>query len=81
MPPGSAPPSCCKTVRLKCGENAEARGAHIYTQGCVMKMQMWIADHVDVVGAVGVGLGVTQLLGIIFSCLLIKILQEIYVSM
>ncbi|XP_077305869.1 CD63 antigen-like [Lithobates pipiens] len=77
---GSVPPSCCKTVQLQCGENAGARIDNIYTQGCVMKMQMWISEHVEVIGAVGVGLGFSQILGIVFSCLLVRLLQENYVS-
>ncbi|XP_072274001.1 CD151 antigen-like isoform X2 [Pyxicephalus adspersus] len=81
FPPGSVPPSCCKTVKLKCGENARAHSDRIYTQGCVMKMQMWISDHVNVIGAVGVGLGFSQIFGILFSCLLVKFLQENYVSL
>ncbi|XP_018425170.1 PREDICTED: CD151 antigen-like [Nanorana parkeri] len=79
--PDSVPPSCCKTIRPKCGENAEATCVLLVLQGCVLKMQMWISDHVEVIGAVGVGLGFSQIFGILFSCLLVKILQENYVSM
>ncbi|XP_040214248.1 CD63 antigen-like [Rana temporaria] len=77
---GSVPSSCCKTVQLKCGENAGERSDRIYTQGCVMKMHMWISKHVEVIGAVGVGLGFSQILGIAFACLLVRLLQENYVS-
>ncbi|CAN2389087.1 Tetraspanin family [Pristimantis euphronides] len=75
----SVPNSCCRIVRPKCGENAQERGEKLYQEGCLLKMTMWISQHFDVIGAVGVGLGLTQILGILFSCLLVKILQDKYV--
>ncbi|KAM9305740.1 CD63 antigen-like [Gastrophryne carolinensis] len=77
----SVPPSCCRSVQVNCGENATAHADRIYQEGCVMKMQNWVTDHIDVIGAVGVGLGFSQFIGILFSFLLVKILQETYVAM
>ncbi|XP_075687156.1 CD63 antigen-like [Rhinoderma darwinii] len=77
----SVPSSCCRIVQQKCGEDAVEHSERLYQEGCVLKMKTWIAEHFDVIGAVGVGLGFTQILGIVLSCLLVKILQENYVSM
>ncbi|XP_063788405.1 CD63 antigen-like isoform X3 [Pseudophryne corroboree] len=53
----------------------------VQEEGCVVKMKKWISEHINVIGAAGVGLGISQILGILFSCLLAKILQKKYVSM
>ncbi|XP_068103536.1 CD63 antigen-like [Hyperolius riggenbachi] len=75
------PGSCCKTPQPKCGENATSHSDRIFKEGCVLKIQVWLSEHIDVIGAVGVGLGFTQILGVILSCLIVKILQENYVAM
>ncbi|XP_066433438.1 CD63 antigen-like isoform X1 [Eleutherodactylus coqui] len=75
----SVPKSCCRIVQPQCGEDAMERREQLYQEGCVLKMKIWISEHYDVIGAVGIGLGLTQILGILFSCLLVKILQEKYV--
>ncbi|XP_073401378.1 CD63 antigen-like [Dendrobates tinctorius] len=77
----SVPSSCCRIPRPKCGEDALGHSEGLYQEGCVLKMKTWISEHFDVIGAVGIGLGFTQILGILFSCLLVKILQDNYVTM
>ncbi|XP_071978201.1 CD63 antigen-like [Engystomops pustulosus] len=77
----SVPISCCRNIVQRCGEDALGHSERLYQEGCVMKMTMWISEHFDLIGAVGVGLGFTQILGILFSCLLVKILRDKYVSM
>ncbi|KAM4697935.1 CD63 antigen-like [Rhinophrynus dorsalis] len=77
----SVPKSCCKKVSQQCGVNALEHRENLFREGCVTKLKSWISQHVDLIGAVGVGLGFAQIFGIIFSCLLVKILKENYVSM
>ncbi|XP_040296622.1 CD151 antigen-like [Bufo bufo] len=77
----SVPSSCCRVVQQTCGEDALEHSERLYQEGCVLKMKMWIGEHFNVIGAVGIGLGFTQILGILFSCLLVRTLQEKYVSM
>ncbi|NP_001037906.1 Novel Trtraspanin family protein loc733535 [Xenopus tropicalis] len=79
--PSSVPKSCCRKVTPKCGEKVMAHQDNIFLEGCVIKMKTWISQHIDVIGAVGVGLGFVQLFGILLSFLLVKILQENYVSL
>ncbi|XP_075034794.1 CD151 antigen-like isoform X2 [Mixophyes fleayi] len=76
----SVPTSCCRIIQQKCGEAALENREKLYPEGCVIKMKQWISEHVELIGAVGVGLGISQILGILFSCLLAKILQKKYVS-
>ncbi|NP_001090562.1 uncharacterized protein LOC100036800 [Xenopus laevis] len=77
----SVPKSCCRKVTQKCGEKVMEHQDKIFLEGCVTKMKTWISEHVNVIGAVGVGLGFVQLFGILLSFLLVKILQENYVSL
>ncbi|XP_063788404.1 CD63 antigen-like isoform X2 [Pseudophryne corroboree] len=77
----SVPPSCCRIIQQKCGEDALGNVEKLHPEGCVVKMKKWISEHINVIGAAGVGLGISQILGILFSCLLAKILQKKYVSM
>ncbi|XP_075466007.1 CD151 antigen-like isoform X2 [Ascaphus truei] len=80
LPTLSVPTSCCRKVQQKCGEDATEHSETIYQEGCVMKMRSWIGQHIGVIGAVGVGFGFAQIFGVLFSCLLVKILQENYSS-
>ncbi|KAG8432127.1 hypothetical protein GDO86_016672 [Hymenochirus boettgeri] len=77
----NVPTSCCQKVAPRCGEKATENTGNIYVEGCVVKLRNWIAQHVDIIGAVGVGLGFAQIIGIFLSFLLVKILQENYVSL
>ncbi|XP_069840927.1 CD63 antigen-like [Dendropsophus ebraccatus] len=77
----SVPNSCCRMVQQKCGEDALEHSERLYQGGCVLKMNTWISEHFDVIGALGIGLGFTQILGILFSCCLVRTLQKNYVSM
>ncbi|XP_053568103.1 CD63 antigen-like [Bombina bombina] len=77
----SVPMSCCKNIQQKCGDHPLENSENIYKEGCVEKMRNWIGDHIGVIGAVGVGFGVAQICGILFSWWLVKILQEDYVTL
>ncbi|KAM3916998.1 CD63 antigen-like [Leptodactylus fuscus] len=81
IPQNAVPSSCCRSVQQKCGEGALEHSERLYTEGCVLKMKLWISEHFGLIGAVGVGLGLSQILGILFSCLLVKMLQEKYESL
>ncbi|XP_053327544.1 CD151 antigen-like [Spea bombifrons] len=77
----SVPQSCCRRVQPRCGENPLENTEKIYQEGCVVKMKSWISEHIGVIGAVALGLGISQIFGILLSWLFVRILQENYVSM
>ncbi|KAM4626895.1 CD63 antigen-like [Discoglossus pictus] len=76
----SVPTSCCRNIMKDCGDRPFEHPENIYQEGCVEKLRKWIGDHIGVIGAVGVGMGIAQIFGIMFSCLLVKMLKENYVA-
>ncbi|XP_037086364.1 CD151 antigen-like [Pollicipes pollicipes] len=62
------PDSCCKTVVELCGRRDHP--SNINPAGCVHQLDFVIQDHLVVVGAVGVGVSVVQIFGVIISCCL-----------
>ncbi|KAM8934467.1 CD63 antigen-like [Pelodytes ibericus] len=76
----SVPRSCCKNVQPKCGADPLVNVDKIYQEGCVLKLKSWISEHVSVIGAVGVGLGFSQVFGIFLSWLFVRILREKYAA-
>jgi len=66
------PDSCCKTITKDCGKNQAANSDKIHNLGCVVQGKQYAKDNLWLIGGVGVGIAVVQLLGIIFSLLLCK---------
>lgn len=60
------PESCCKTPKKGCNTGlANYNSDKIYTKGCVSEGKQYIKDNLWLIGGVGVGIGVVQLLSII----------------
>ncbi|XP_053564066.1 CD63 antigen, partial [Bombina bombina] len=72
----NVPDSCCKNITLGCGKNP--KDADIYTKGCVEGVQAWIKNNVAIVAGVALGIAFFELLGIIFSCCLMKGIRSGY---
>lgn len=64
------PDTCCKTLTRNCGISAHP--SNINEWGCVNKLEMYLRDHLFILGIVAVAAAVLQLLGIIFSCCLVR---------
>ncbi|XP_078540037.1 CD63 antigen-like isoform X4 [Lissotriton helveticus] len=47
-------------------------------KGCVSKLKVWIIQNVGFIGAIGIGIGIVQSVGIICSCCLVKLLKGNY---
>nr|XP_025040417.1 tetraspanin-11 isoform X3 [Pelodiscus sinensis] len=52
------PDSCCKTVTFKCGKRDHP--SNIYKGGCITKLEQFLADHLLIMGAVGIGIACLQ---------------------
>ncbi|XP_071956874.1 CD151 antigen-like [Antedon mediterranea] len=80
--PGEAvPKSCCKKPPSDDCNNGNSKGdpsvpGFIYEQGCVEKMNNWISDNLTVLGGVCLGLLGVQILALMFSCCLIRAIEE-----
>ncbi|XP_069675395.1 CD151 antigen-like [Periplaneta americana] len=70
------PDSCCKTVTDLCGKSDHPSNIH-YT-GCRHRLSTEIRDHLIILSAVGLGICVLQIFGMIFSCCLYIKLKDVY---
>lgn len=70
------PDTCCKelSVQTKCDPNS----VPFFHEGCVEKLQLTIERNAVVLGSVGIGIALTQLLGVIFACCLARSIRREY---
>merc|ERR1711884_472287 len=63
------PDSCCIQEVTGCGKGqlVAASPTKIYTKGCVESFKTQLEDHIEIVGGVGIGICVLQLIAIIVS--------------
>jgi len=63
--------TCCKTASENCGDNAFATGAdltNINEAGCVQLLEEFIVDKVAIIGGIGIGIALLQIIGVIIAC-------------
>lgn len=68
------PDSCCITETLNCGVRTHPSNA--YHRGCATALANQIKDNLIVLGAVGLGICLVQIIGMIFSCCLYVQLRD-----
>ncbi|XP_068611347.1 tetraspanin-11 [Brachionichthys hirsutus] len=66
------PDSCCKTVTPYCGERDHPSNVYKVEGGCITKLERFLADHLLVIGAVGIGVACLQICGMVFSSCLYR---------
>lgn len=66
------PKSCCKSQTAGCGTVTNYNSATIYQGGCITEGKNYAKDNLWLIGGIGVGIAVVQLLGIIFSICLCR---------
>uniref|UniRef100_A0AAA9SJJ7 Tetraspanin 11 n=1 Tax=Bos taurus TaxID=9913 RepID=A0AAA9SJJ7_BOVIN len=69
------PDSCCKTVVARCGQRAHPSNIYKVEGGCISKLEQFLADHLLLMGAVGIGVACLQICGMILTCGLHRRLQ------
>ncbi|XP_033029826.1 tetraspanin-6-like [Lacerta agilis] len=74
----SVPISCCRVPVENCITDLSKHTAGINQQGCVLKLNNWVEEHIAILGGVGIFVGVAQLIGIPFCYLLLRTLKETY---
>ncbi|XP_069021048.1 tetraspanin-11 isoform X3 [Embiotoca jacksoni] len=66
------PDSCCKTVTPLCGKRDHPSNIYKVEGGCITKLEQFLADHLLVIGAVGIGVACLQICGMVFTCCLYR---------
>jgi len=67
------PMTCCKTASEGCGNGmfgSEADLSKINQDGCVQLLEEFIVDKVAVIGGIGIGIALLQIVGVLVSCML-----------
>ncbi|XP_053900203.1 tetraspanin-7-like [Malaclemys terrapin pileata] len=77
----AVPNSCCKIITKSCGMNLSNDAANINQQGCIQKLKKWTEEHIALIGGVCISVGFAQLLGILFSYMLLRLFNEDYVNL
>ncbi|XP_056434528.1 tetraspanin-11 [Gadus chalcogrammus] len=66
------PDSCCKTITPLCGLRDHPSNIYKVEGGCITKLEQFLADHLLVIGAVGIGVACLQICGMVFTCCLYR---------
>nr|XP_004610659.1 unnamed protein product [Sorex araneus] len=69
------PDSCCKTVVPRCGRRVHPSNIYQVEGGCISKLEQFLADHLLLMGAVGIGVACLQICGMVLTCSLHRRLQ------
>ncbi|XP_035874422.1 tetraspanin-11 isoform X2 [Phyllostomus discolor] len=69
------PDSCCKTVVARCGQRVHPSNIYKVEGGCITKLEQFLANHLLLMGAVGIGVACLQTCGMALTCCLHRRLQ------
>uniref|UniRef100_A0A8C2D2F8 Tetraspanin n=1 Tax=Cyprinus carpio TaxID=7962 RepID=A0A8C2D2F8_CYPCA len=73
----SVPDSCCKSPVIKlCGRRDHPSNIYKVEGGCITKLENFILNHLQIIGAVGVGIACVQIVGMFFTCCLYRSLKS-----
>uniref|UniRef100_A0A8B9KMC4 Tetraspanin n=1 Tax=Astyanax mexicanus TaxID=7994 RepID=A0A8B9KMC4_ASTMX len=56
------PDSCCKTITPECGRRDHPSNIYKVEGGCITKLEHFLADHLLIIGAVGIGVACLQVM-------------------
>ncbi|XP_015208635.1 tetraspanin-11 isoform X1 [Lepisosteus oculatus] len=70
------PDSCCKTITPHCGLRAHPSNIYKVEGGCITKLEQFLADHLLIIGAVGIGVACLQLAGAVLTAAFIYLLYK-----
>ena len=76
MNPDKAPDSCCEIVKKGCGDGKLPKGTGLNSKGCLEKFDEFVESHVNMIGGVGIGLFLFQLIMVIVACVLANHMGE-----
>ncbi|KAL7828083.1 hypothetical protein AOLI_G00312350 [Acnodon oligacanthus] len=70
------PDSCCKTITPHCGRRDHPSNIYKVEGGCITKLEHFLADHLLIIGAVGIGVACLQLAGALLTACFIYLLYK-----
>ncbi|XP_048011615.1 tetraspanin-11 isoform X1 [Megalobrama amblycephala] len=70
------PDSCCKTITPQCGKRDHPSNIYKVEGGCITKLEQFLADHLLIIGAVGIGVACLQLIGAVLTACFIYLLYK-----
>ncbi|XP_049616605.1 tetraspanin-11 isoform X3 [Syngnathus scovelli] len=70
------PDSCCKSLTPACGIRDHPSNIYKVEGGCITMLEQFLADHLLVIGAVGIGVACLQLAGAILTACFIYLLYK-----
>ncbi|XP_078034505.1 CD63 antigen-like [Augochlora pura] len=70
------PNSCCKEVPK--GSKCDTNSIYVYQGGCMHSLQNAIEHNALILGGVGIGIAIIQLVGVIFACCLARSIRREY---
>ncbi|CAE1172850.1 unnamed protein product [Acanthosepion pharaonis] len=85
------PPSCCITIeghfpKLSCGYNVRRNltmdpqaSSYVYTEGCTPHLRSLLVLRLDIVGMVGLGSSIPQIIGFLLGYYFIRRVEEYHV--
>uniref|UniRef100_A0A8D0HJ29 Tetraspanin 11 n=1 Tax=Sphenodon punctatus TaxID=8508 RepID=A0A8D0HJ29_SPHPU len=69
------PDSCCKTVTPECGKRNHPSNIYKVEGGCITRLEQFLADHLLIMGAVGIGIACLQVRPRTLCCLEPQLIQ------
>lgn len=66
------PDSCCKTITPGCGKRDHPSNIYKVEGGCITKLERFLAAHLLVIGAVGIGVACLQICGMVVTSFLYR---------
>lgn len=66
------PDSSCQEEAVNCGWTYSNKDTDIYKEGCSEKLNDWLSDNIAIIAGAAVGIAVVEMIGVLFSCYIIK---------
>ncbi|XP_050445982.1 CD63 antigen-like [Cataglyphis hispanica] len=73
----NVPESCCKEISSQ-SNSCDANSIQVNGDGCMWKLQSAIENNAMILGGVGIGIALIQLIGVIFACCLARSIRREY---
>ncbi|KAG5315864.1 CD63 protein, partial [Acromyrmex insinuator] len=65
-------------IEIPTQSRCDLNSIHVYSEGCMMKLQSAIENNAMILGGVGIGVALIQLIGVVFACCLARSIRREY---
>nr|DBA30515.1 TPA: hypothetical protein GDO54_006481 [Pyxicephalus adspersus] len=70
------PDSCCKTMTEECGRRDHPSNIYRVEGGCMTKLEIFLQEHLLLIGAISIGIACFQLIGVSMSACFLCVLYK-----